>query len=167
MSLPNFKARVLTLGRSKCPRPGIVSLKIVDVVTTHTPRFHISFVTTHNPWPSVVATHDSCCAHMVSLQWRAIKCINHHVTAHWGASRSQSALRMHVLVCICSNVRQFHKIICMIHVCYHTFVCTSLPLFCQHNSVCMLQDRKKHPNAIIFHPSHLACAGTPWPSNLD
>ena len=31
-----------------------------------------------------------------------------------GASRSQSALHMHVLVCICSNVRQFHKIIGMI-----------------------------------------------------
>ena len=41
-----------------------------------------------------------------------------------GASRSQSALHMHVLVCICSNVRQFHKIIGMIHVCYHTIVCT-------------------------------------------
>ena len=33
-----------------------------------------------------------------------------------GASRFQSALHMHVLVCICSNVRQFHKIIGMIHV---------------------------------------------------
>ena len=41
-----------------------------------------------------------------------------------GASRSQSALHMHVLVCICSNVRQFHKIIGMIHVCDHTIVCT-------------------------------------------
>ena len=41
-----------------------------------------------------------------------------------GATRSQSALHMHVLVCICGNVRQFHKIIGMIHVCYHTIVCT-------------------------------------------
>ena len=41
-----------------------------------------------------------------------------------GVSRSQSALLMHVLVCICSNVRQFHKTIGMIHVCYHTIVCT-------------------------------------------
>ena len=30
-----------------------------------------------------------------------------------GASRSQSALHMHVLVCICSNVRQFQGIIDM------------------------------------------------------
>ena len=36
----------------------------------------------------------------------------------------QSALHMHVLVCICSNVRQFHKIIGKIHVCHHTIVCT-------------------------------------------
>ena len=35
-----------------------------------------------------------------------------------GASRSQSALYMHVLVCICSNVRQFHEIIGMIQMCY-------------------------------------------------
>ena len=41
-----------------------------------------------------------------------------------GASRSQSALHMHVLVCICSNVRQFHKIIGMTQMCYHTIVCT-------------------------------------------
>ena len=41
-----------------------------------------------------------------------------------GANRSQSALHMHVLVCTCSNVRQFHKIIGMIHVCSHTIVCT-------------------------------------------
>ena len=31
-----------------------------------------------------------------------------------GGSRSQSALHIHVLVYICSNVRQFHKIIGMI-----------------------------------------------------
>ena len=31
---------------------------------------------------------------------------------------------MHVLVCICSNVRQFRMITGMIHVCYHTIVCT-------------------------------------------
>ena len=41
-----------------------------------------------------------------------------------GASRSQSALHMHVLVCICSNVRQFHTIIGMIQMCYHTIDCT-------------------------------------------
>ena len=41
-----------------------------------------------------------------------------------GASRSQSALHMHVLVCICSNVWQFHKIIGMIQMCYHTIVCS-------------------------------------------
>ena len=40
-----------------------------------------------------------------------------------GASRSQSALHMHVLVCICSNVRQFHEIIDMIQMCYHTNHC--------------------------------------------
>ena len=37
---------------------------------------------------------------------------------------ARSALHMHVVGCICSNVRQFHKIIGMIHVCYHTIVCT-------------------------------------------
>ena len=42
-----------------------------------------------------------------------------------------------------------------------------MALFCQHHSVCMLQDRERHPNATVFHPSHLAFAGTPWPSNLD
>ena len=42
----------------------------------------------------------------------------------WGASRSQSALHMHVLVCICSNVWQFSMITGMIQVCYHTIVCT-------------------------------------------
>ena len=41
-----------------------------------------------------------------------------------GASRSQSALHMHVLVCICSNVRQFRMITGMIQVCYHTIDCT-------------------------------------------
>ena len=35
----------------------------------------------------------------------------------WGASKSQSTLHMHILVCMCSNVRWFHKIIGMIHVC--------------------------------------------------
>ena len=40
------------------------------------------------------------------------------------ASRSQSALHMHVLVCICSNVRQFHKIIGMMQMYYHTIDCT-------------------------------------------
>ena len=40
-----------------------------------------------------------------------------------GASRSQSALHMHVLVCICSNVRQFQEIIDMIQMCYHTNHC--------------------------------------------
>ena len=42
-----------------------------------------------------------------------------------GASRSQSALDMHVLVCICSIVRQLRMITGMIHLCYHTIVCTS------------------------------------------
>ena len=46
-----------------------------------------------------------------------------------GTSRSQSALHMHVLVCICSNVRRFHKIIGMIHMCYHTINCTWWPCF--------------------------------------
>ena len=41
-----------------------------------------------------------------------------------------------------------------------------LALFCQHESVYMLQDSERHPNVTVFHPSHLACAGTPWPSNL-
>ena len=36
---------------------------------------------------------------------------------------------MHVLVCICSNVRQFHVIIGMIHMCYHTIHCTCWPCF--------------------------------------
>ena len=40
-----------------------------------------------------------------------------------GASKSQSALHMHVLVCICSNVRQF-RITGMVHVRYHAIVCT-------------------------------------------
>ena len=31
---------------------------------------------------------------------------------------------MHVLVCTCSNVRQFDKITDMIQVCYHTSACT-------------------------------------------
>ena len=55
---------------------------------------------------------------------------------HWlgvpdrgGASRSQSALHMHVLVCICSNVRQFHEIIGMIQMCYHTNHCACWPCF--------------------------------------
>ena len=47
------------------------------------------------------------------------------IPVRWGASRSQSALHMHVLVCICSNVRQFDKITDMIQVCYHTIACTS------------------------------------------
>ena len=46
-----------------------------------------------------------------------------------GASRSQSALHMHVLVCICSNVRQFHEIIDMIQMCYHTNHCACWPCF--------------------------------------
>ena len=25
----------------------------------------------------------------------------------------------------------------------------------------MLKDRERHPNDAVFHPSHLACAGTP------
>ena len=41
-----------------------------------------------------------------------------------GRRRSQSALHMHVLVCICSNVQQSHKIIGMIQMCYHTINCT-------------------------------------------
>ena len=41
-------------------------------------------------------------------------CLDKAVLAQGGASRSQSALHMHVLVCICSNVRQFHEIIGMI-----------------------------------------------------
>ena len=36
---------------------------------------------------------------------------------------------MHVLVCICSNVRQFHAIIGMIQMCYHTNHCTGWPCF--------------------------------------
>ena len=55
---------------------------------------------------------------------------------------------------------------------YDTYVLPYNPLhlmalFCQHKSVCMLQDRERHPNATVFHPCHLAFAGTPWPSNLD
>ena len=46
-----------------------------------------------------------------------------------GASRSQSALHMHVLVCICSNVRQFQEIIDMIQMCYHTNLCACWPCF--------------------------------------
>ena len=51
------------------------------------------------------------------------KCM-HQTVDQGGASRSQSAPHMHVLVCICSNVRQFHTIIGMIQMCYHTIVCT-------------------------------------------
>ena len=36
---------------------------------------------------------------------------------------------MHVLVCICSNVRQFHEIIGMIQMCYHTNHCACWPCF--------------------------------------
>ena len=43
-----------------------------------------------------------------------------------GASRSQSALHMHVLVCICSNVRQSDKITSMTQVCSHTIACSCL-----------------------------------------
>ena len=41
-----------------------------------------------------------------------------NLSTRWGvgASRSQSALHMHVLVCICSNVRHFRMITGMIHV---------------------------------------------------
>ena len=46
-----------------------------------------------------------------------------------GASRSQSALHMHVLVCICSNVRQFQEIIVMIQLCYHTNHCSCWPCY--------------------------------------
>ena len=42
-----------------------------------------------------------------------------------------------------------------------------LALFCQHRGVCMLHDRERHPNFTVTNPCHLACAGTPWPSNLD
>ena len=45
-----------------------------------------------------------------------------------GASGSQSALHMHVLVCICSNVRQFSMTTGMIHVCYHT-ICLHVMAF--------------------------------------
>ena len=36
---------------------------------------------------------------------------------------------MHVLVCICSNVRQFQEIIGMIQMCYHTNHCACWPCF--------------------------------------
>ena len=36
---------------------------------------------------------------------------------------------MHVLVCICSNVRQFQEIIDMIQMCYHTNHCACWPCF--------------------------------------
>ena len=36
---------------------------------------------------------------------------------------------MHVLVCICSNVQQFHEIIGMIQMCYHTNHCACWPYF--------------------------------------
>ena len=36
---------------------------------------------------------------------------------------------MHVLVCICSNVRQFQEIIGMIQLCYPTNHCTCWPCF--------------------------------------
>ena len=36
---------------------------------------------------------------------------------------------MHVLVCICSNVRQFQEIIGMIQLCYHTNQCSCWPCF--------------------------------------
>ena len=42
---------------------------------------------------------------------------------------SQSALHMHVLVCICNNFWQFHAIIGMIQICYHTNHCTCWPCF--------------------------------------
>ena len=86
-----------------------------------------------------------------------------------GANRSQSALHMHVLVCICSNVRRFHETIGMIEMCYHTNHCACWPCFVntKHESAYMLQDRERHRNDTVFHLSHLACAGTPWPSNLD
>ena len=46
-----------------------------------------------------------------------------------GASRLQSALHMHVVVCICSNVRQSQEIIGMIQPCYHTNHCSCWPYF--------------------------------------
>ena len=46
-----------------------------------------------------------------------------------GTSRSQSALHMHVLVCICSNVQQFQEINDMIQMCYHTNHCACWPCF--------------------------------------
>ena len=36
---------------------------------------------------------------------------------------------MHILVCICSNVRQFHEIIGMIQMCYHTTHFARWPCF--------------------------------------
>ena len=56
-----------------------------------------------------------------------------------GASRSQSALHMHVLVCICSNVRQFHEIIDMIQMCYHTNHCACWPCFVTTRVFLLLQ----------------------------
>ena len=55
------------------------------------------------------------------------------------ASRSQIAPRMHILVCICSNVRQFIMLIIMIHIGVPSDVCRPpFGLFCQHLSVCMI-----------------------------
>ena len=53
------------------------------------------------------------------------------------ASRSQSAPHVHILVCICSNVRQFIMLIIMTHIGVPPDVCRQpFDLFCQHLSVC-------------------------------
>ena len=51
----------------------------------------------------------------------------HHKEQPGAQAGLKSALHMHVLVCICSNVRHFHAIIGMIQMCYHTNHCTCWP----------------------------------------
>ena len=74
--------------------------------------------------------------------------------APWGASRSQSALHMHVLVCICSNVWQFQEIIEMIQLCYHTNHCACWPCFV-NTEVFLCYKTERHPNFTVVHPCHL------------
>ena len=74
-------------------------------------------------------------------------------------SRSQSAPHMHVLVCICSNVRQFHllwpkphncyttivlMIIAMLHFCSVCFVLIAGPCFVYRKAIYMVQYSKAH-----------------------
>ena len=77
------------------------------------------------------------------------------------ASRSQSAPHMHVLVCICNNVRQFITLIIMIHIGVPPDVCRQpFGLFCQHLSVCIVLYRLgAHRVTFLFTLRLLALLG--------